>query len=292
MRIDQLHRMLAKGESIANHLIDIKKLDIHFQFFCQHTSLDQALMQSIGMYRYEQQTKRDIVNSCMYPAVVMGISIICFLIMVMFVLPMMLDLLASMNMKLDLTLLMIVRFVSVVLIIAILVGLILGALVGWHMSPTRQLAFYHWLNTLVSEHILKFFHSYLWAGYWLEFQKRSCSTMDALAYMQKMEYRPLMKHSAKYIDEQLKLGVDLVPALKQSQMFSESLSFHFDVGIKCQQLEDFLSSYVEESKKKMSKLTRRLMYSMQMGSYLFVGMIVALMSQILLAPMDLIAMLE
>lgn len=284
-----LRQQLSEGIPLGEHLIDIVKLRIHFQFFLQYCEVASALRQSIAIYEYEKTLKEQFFQAIGYPLFIFVLSMSCLSIMVLYVLPMMIQLMEAMALQAHRTLQVVSACLSAFLGNGLILTITAACLSGYYASGNRGYQFFFWCNRKFDEHPLKFFHSLVFAGYWLACKGQS--TMDAIRFLRCMTHRQLTMECAMRIDQALLAGMDLPAAIRSCDMLSNSLCICFEIGSRTQRLEDYLLSFITKTKQQIDRYQKRLIRVMQVISYGSVGIIVLIMSQVLFAPLDLLSQL-
>ncbi len=288
-RIAALRSELSSGSPLGDHLIDIPNLNLHFQFFLQYCEVAQALHQSIAMYEYEKTLKDQFWQAIAYPLFIFAVSMSCIAVMVGYVLPMMIQLMEAMG----LTGHVLLRNASAGLLLflgaAVVLVILASCLWIYCFTKEKQLACFMWCNRYAPEHPFKFFHSMIFAGYWLACKGQS--TLDAISFLKQMRHRPLSMECALRIDEALLSGVSLPDAIRESQMLSSNLCLCFEIGSRTQQLEDYLHAFITRSKQQLERYQKRFVRIMQIVAYGSVAVIVLIITQVLFAPLDLLAQL-
>ncbi len=288
--ISEFRRRLEEGQAIENVILAEQKGRFydHLRFFIQVASLEHAIDSALHFYVFEKELKSKWIKRSAYPLFIFVSAFILLFIFSSYLIPMMLESFQQND-----------RFLFFVWITRILRLLCIGTVffcifalsLIWYLYRHKQDMIYLILHSEKLTGLASPFVSFLFAGYLLELMKQGVPTYTALHYLENVSKETIFSVLQKRIMQQLSQGVELLHAIEQENLIHDACKRTFRIGITTNSLPTMLEVYLKQQEFDWEKRLKKSAFFIQCISYLFVGIVVLLVYQIMLIPLSMLEQL-
>lgn len=289
--IKKIIEELVKGTDIKDLLLLKNGLHMHFCFFIQQLSLPEAIIQSIGLYQFEKSILKELLEKLAYPLLIIFISTLCLGFCTFSVIPSLISVLKSSNIDIPIMFVLSINTVSYLLILTLALALFVLIVFVYLYISNQYLVLFKFFKRIGILKLYQFVFSYYFVGYFSELLKYDTSTKRQLSLLSKMSYKSIISITAIKLDNYLNNGDSLEKAILKIEYFSEDLNKLIDIGIKTGSLQEYLVKYLKQADMKINNFTKNILWGFKICSYLLVGMVVVLMSQLLFSPLEMLSII-
>lgn len=277
--------LLEQGKSIEQILCENKHgaFYTHLYFFLSITSLPNAIVSALDMEAFEKNMIKKLTKQISYPLFILVFSFVILYLFTSMVLP---QLIMSFDLQDENQTLMftvvLLKWIIQLCFFTMLMTLII-VLAAKNNERLRMKIYAHtpWL------HLPKDLTSYRMAGYFIPLIQHDISTKDAFSFLSKRKKCDLITHCATEIKNQLEQGMDLLDALKQNVWINTAFYDTWRIGIHTKDMKEALVSMMRRQEDTWTCQIKYLTIGIQVFAYGFVGVMVLIMYQIMLIPLQL-----
>ncbi len=249
----------------------------------------ESLQLTIEIVLKEKQQKEKLRKQLIYPC---GLFIgMCIGIFVFdrTVLPNMLSLLDMFRVSDNMTVLF-SQMIEVVSMSVFLISLCCSILIYFGTRDANICRSYQLISRFFPESILIQYGSLEFARFFLECTRKKIPTRQCLAIMKEMYHRPLVSMLAQSLDQLFQQGTTLTEAIGKIQIENSLVKF-MRLAIYSSETEKILIGYLEMSSQRTEKQIENFTKTIQMMTYLSIGVVVIFVYHILLMPMSMLQQL-
>ena len=288
--ITEYRKRLEEGQAIENVILAEQKGRFyeHLQFFIQIGSLEHAIDSALHFYVFEKELKSKWIKRSAYPLFIFVSAFILLFIFTNYLIPMMLE---SFQQNDRFLFFMWVTGIFRVLCIGGVFLCILVLFLIWYLYRHKQDMIYLVLHSVRLTRLASLFVSFLFAGYLLELMKQGIPTYTALHYLENVSKGTLFSVLQKRIMLQLSQGIELLHAIEKEKLIHDACKRTFRIGITTNSLQTMLEVYLKQQEFDWERRLKKSAFFIQCVSYLFVGVIVLLVYQIMLIPLSMLEQL-
>lgn len=256
----------------------------HFCFFYRMATLPDAMQQALHMAEFEDSLRKRFLKQATYPMLILCMAFMMLQLFTRAILPQMLD---SFAINADFTwtkiLMFVLQFIATCFFILVILMAIALLYLYFH-EPLRTYCMEHFASHIVP---LRQYCSYMFAGYLKELENSGMNTMDALAFLQEVPIK-WMQHLAQRMHQHLLDGSSFLEALKGEEMVTEQLYRCLHMRMLTQDNEHALRIYLTQQELYWERFIKKSGYLMQGIAYGFVAVLVILVFQVLLLPLQML----
>ncbi len=284
----ELKNKISTGESIQETMEQIldKRITGRFTFFTQFLSLEKSLKCALSLISLETSIQTEMIKKCIYPLLMLFLTILLSLSFNFFFFPIMIDLLESFKSESG-HLMMIAACLKIMSVGLILIMIFFGFLIAFFLQKSKVGSAYEFLCKHFKIPFLRRLFSYYYVRYFLELLCIGCSTQKSIQLMKNTKDHPIVNLYSYRINELLLMGKSIKEAF-QLDGFDPILSQFVAVGAYSSKMEDMLENYCALTKKEIEKKVKKITGLLQCTMYSFIGIILIFIYQILLSPMNII----
>ncbi len=259
-----------------------KKYVLYFRFFVQVTSVANALLNAIEIVDNIQQLKQMFIKQSMYPLLIFLFSFITLVLFSNYVIP---QLLRSFNELEPGFIIYVVYFIQWLCIggIGLFFVFIICCMVLAHKMNDDEQLYKKWFSKLS---VLKEFHSYYFSMFYNVLSLKGMSSMDSLMCMEEVFRKSIIVHLIREIRYELHKGNEFISIIEGSNLLSITCKQYFMLGMLNQSLTSDLKNYLEMQKDIWIKQIKTISIIIQGVSYMFVGILMICVYQIMLLPLE------
>lgn len=286
-RFIQIVNEMEKGKTFEDIIFKEAHGDFyeHCRFFLSISPLPQAIKSAISLLEFKAQLKAKWIKETAYPLFVLAFSFATLFVFSSYILPTMVNSFTQMNENQTLFLsIQLLKYLAYLLLggIAIITLLVLCFFL---IEPFQCISYDKILYKFA---LSKEIFSYFIATYIVELIERGCSTKEMMNCLTRMHQIPYMRMILLRLVAQLEAGEDLAKMIQTNKYFQRQFQFFFAIGIYTQNLSMALSDYREFQEKTWIKKMKALSVFIQVIAYSFIGIMIVLIYQIMLLPLDLL----
>lgn len=284
--IDELLQKLDEGmliERIIESYIP-SNLNGYLSPLIKNLPFSIAIDISLSFYDRVKQNEKQIMNSLAYPCILLFVSLTALYLFDLYGIDSIFMMLKSFNSNIALFSSLRILFRAVVYVFYY--GILILALFALYFSRPKRIVFLylqlskHFPNSLVNISYCEQFVSLL-----LICSQRGYKTKQALELLKSMKSKPVISFLAFHLDESLLNGETLRDASKQIY-YDNSLSRFIKIATYSNDFNNVLAGYVNLAKEKIQKKIKKYTISIQLVTYIFIGLIIVFIYQILFLPLQ------
>lgn len=256
----------------------------HFSFFFQITSLPEAILSALSLEKFQKSIKEKLWKECSYPMLLFLFSCMTLYLFSSFIIP---SLMQSFEIKEQQPFLL-----YGVQILQLLVNLLLGSisvcLVLVILAKRRSSIKFFLLHWLRRTKLPQTYCSYTLAGYYRELILHGISTRHAFLFLQELSVQTLLGVCVKEIQAQLEEGKELSLILQNNEWIDARFVQSWNIGVHTQHMADSLLQYMKRQETMWQESIKHFSRCLQAGAYSFVALMMVLVYQIMLVPLQLL----
>lgn len=257
----------------------------HLGFFIEVTTLPDAIISTIEMMKWENELFKKFRKQSMYPSFIFVFSFISIYLFSQFIIP---QLISSFQTDVeDQTLFTIVNLLKngCFLLFSILL-IILFVLVIQHYNTTLHRYLYNKLSYQFG--FCRQSISYYLSGYFIQLQKKGMSSKQSLQYMMRLQKKSYLSYTVEQLYAHLQEGEELLLFLENNRYLDRQFKNYFMIGSHNSDLVSALQSYMNIQMIRWEKQLKFLTNIIQSFAYIFVGILVVCVYQIMLIPLQML----
>ncbi len=144
------------------------------------------------------------------------------------------------------------------------------------------------LSNSEATRITSLFTSFLFAGYLLELIHQGVPTYTALQFLENVSEETIFSVLQRRIMHRLEQGTDMLSAIEQESLIHDTCKQSFRIGISTNSLQSMLAVYLKQQELEWGRRLKKSALGIQCVSYIFVGIVVLLVYQIMLIPLSML----
>lgn len=294
--LDCLHILQIENHDVKQALeqgVDIKqiltkgnygKFYEHLSFFLNVQTVSQAIQGALEMERFEKGILQKLIKSSIYPTCILLFSYILLFFFTQMILPQMMMSFSSLHSSFLLLGVQWLHRLCIVVFSLICIGLMFYMLLHFHHSLRLQI--YKNIHTKLLLH--KDHASFLFAGYLLELQKHGISTKESIYFLKEVKKASFFSLMIDDILLQLENGRDFIETLNKSEYLNHRFQTMIPLGIYSSQIEKTLKLFLTQQQYSWECLRKRISLTIQIIAYVFVGILVVIVYQMMLIPLSML----
>lgn len=282
-----LQRYLEEGMDIKDILLQNHKGNFyrHLRFFLSLSSIAEAIDCALHMDAFEKNIRKKLIQQTSYPILLFIFSFATLYVFSGYVIP---QLMQSFDMEHEHPFLVqgvqALRILIYVLGGAVCICLLLMLL--WKKYPSYALFHLPYICKLTS--LPSQICSYTLSGYLHVLMHRGISTKDAFVFLNQLPSNTLIHRCVRALQQGLMEGEDILTLLQKQPLIHSSFVQCWRIGMHAQNMEKALSDAMQRQEEMWLRLIKRLSITIQAVAYSFVALMVLLVYQIMLVPLQLL----
>lgn len=281
-----LTQSLEQGKNVLELLTQGQRgaFPIHLSFFFRITSLADAILSALALEKFQKGVKASLWKQCSYPLVLFIFSFLTLYLFSSFIIPTMMQSfdMAETNGLLRIGVLVLQGFASVVLLF------VLGCMGLFVLAKTKTSIKFSLLQFLQRTSLPQAYCSYHLAGYYRELIQHGISTRHAFLFLHELHAATLLGDCTRKIQEELESGIEITLCLQHNEWISKRFLQSWNIGVHTQAMPDALMQFMERQEEEWKEKIRLFSQILQACAYLFVALMVVLVYQIMLIPLQLL----
>lgn len=254
----------------------------HLHFFLNIASVSDAISYSLQMKEFEGQFIKKLYKKLAYPLFILLFAFGTLFFFTSLILPQMMINFTVENQTLIIMIHFMEIFIYFVLSTAILIFLLL--IFMFYHNKFR----YFFLRKVHSISILKQYTSYQLSGYLIVLSKKGIATIHTLLFLEQLNGNYLLKQCVNVIHNKLKQGYSFEDCILENTYLCDLFKQNFKVGKQIDHVEQLYSIYMNQQEQKWDLSLKRITSFIQLFAYVFVGIMVIVVYQIMLIPLSML----
>ena len=287
---EDIRKKLDQGEMIENMIKDHlpRQLKTYVISLLSTLSLAAALSLSLKFEQRSSQGKKELINSLAYPLILLFITMTSLYLFDLYGIDSIFSLIRSFEADIELfgSLRMVFRIMINVFYYLILLLFVVAL---FFFRPANVIMLYIFVSKYLPNSLLNIHYSQEFMALFLICSQAGYKTKQSLEILKAMTSKPVISFLAFHLDESLLEGESLKDATKKNY-YDSSLSRFIKIANYTNEFSEVIGSYVELSRDKIKRRIKRYTSTLQMMTYVFIGLIIIFIYQILFMPMQAISM--
>lgn len=284
--LDSISSKLNEGLLIEDIIKDYlpKNIEKYITPLLKNLPFSVALDISLSFYERQKENEKYIISNIGYPCVLLFVSLTALYLFDIFGVDTIFSIIKSFGTNLDL--INSIRNVIRIFIYIFYYGILFITLLIFIYSRPKKIAF---LYLLISKYfpnsLIHVYYSEQFVSLLLICVDRGYKTKTSLEMLMNMKNKPIISFMAYHLDEMLLEGKTLNEASRQTY-FDINLSKFIKIGSFSNDFKAMLENYLELAKDKIKMKTKKYTLTIQMCTYISIGLIIIFVYQILFLPMQ------
>ena len=288
--MDLLGNMEA-GNDVGKYLSAYLPMDYRFCFgvFIHYMSLSTALKASRTIVRQKETERNEMVGKLVYP-ILLGIGMcIGLLVFNLVVFPSMLRMADGFDVDLHLYIVLqqIISFLDVCIMVASVICTVVCVIC---LHRTNIVSTYRFLIDRFPENLLVQQASRDFAFFFVSCLENGMATRDTMHILMDLKGYPLVSHIALQLDWLMEKGEGMMEAMKIAGV-EEALLRFFSTAVQSSSCRQMMHGYLQMSEIRTKRRIQRFALSVQLVSYIAVGVVIVVVYQVLMLPMQMLGTL-
>ena len=258
----------------------------YFNNFIRYLPVLESMRISVELATHEENMKQKMMKDMVYPVVMLFVMFIGMYLFNGFVFPQMMTLMTSfeINVSSYYFLRSLIQLLSWLVTILFVVGMLLWVV---FQEPNRKCWLYRVLVKYVPDSLMVQKASAEFARYFLECVRVRISTKQTIKILLDMKEKPLVRLIAQELNDALSKGESFEVTL-HTPFVEHALQQFFQIALHGSNCEKMLEGYLVMNQQRHIKQVRIFTRSVQLSCYGAIGLILLVVYQILMLPMQML----
>ena len=258
----------------------------YFNNFIRYLPVLESMRISVELASHEEKMKQKMMRDMVYPVVMLFVMFIGMYLFNGFVFPQMMTLMTSfeINVTSYYFLRSFIQLLSWLVTILLVVGIFLWVV---FQEPNRKCWLYRVLVKYVPDSLMVQKASAEFARYFLECVRVRISTKQTMKILLDIKEKPLVRLIAQELNDALSKGESFEETL-HTPYVEHSLQQFFQIALHGSNCEKMLEGYLVMNQQRHTKQVRIFTRSVQLSCYGTIGLILLVIYQILMLPMQML----
>ena len=258
----------------------------YFNNFIRYLPVLESMRISVELATHEEKMKQKMMKDMVYPVVMLFVMFIGMYLFNGFVFPQMMTLMTSfeINVSSYYFLRSLIQLLSWLVTILFVVGMLLWVV---FQEPNRKCWLYRVLVKYVPDSLMVQKASAEFARYFLECVRVRISTKQTMKILLDMKEKPLVRLIAQELNDALSKGESFEVTL-HTPFVEHALQQFFQIALHGSNCEKMLEGYLVMNQQRHIKQVRIFTRSVQLSCYGAIGLILLVIYQILMLPMQML----
>ena len=287
-RITHVLEKLEQGQTFkeAFSMLLPKGYRRYFNNFIRYLPVLESMRISVELATHEEKMKQKMMKDMVYPVVMVFVMFIGMYLFNGFVFPQMMTLMTSfeINVSSYYFLRSLIQLLSWLVTILFVVGMLLWVV---FQEPNRKCWLYRVLVKYVPDSLMVQKASAEFARYFLECVRVRISTKQTMKILLDMKEKPLVRLIAQELNDALSKGESFEVTL-HTPFVEHALQQFFQIALHGSNCEKMLEGYLVMNQQRHIKQVRIFTRSVQLSCYGVIGLILLVVYQILMLPMQML----
>lgn len=258
----------------------------YFNNFIRYLPVLESMRISVELASHEEKMKQKMMKDMVYPVVMLFVMFIGMYLFNGFVFPQMMTLMTSfeINVTSYYFLRSFIQLLSWLVTILLVVGIFLWVV---FQEPNRKCWLYRVLVKYVPDSLMVQKASAEFARYFLECVRVRISTIQTMKILLDIKEKPLVRLIAQELNDALSKGESFEETL-HTPYVEHALQQFFQIALHGSNCEKMLEGYLVMNQQRHTKQVRIFTRSVQLSCYGTIGLILLVIYQILMLPMQML----
>ena len=258
----------------------------YFNNFIRYLPVLESMRISVELASHEEKMKQKMMKDMVYPVVMLFVMFIGMYLFNGFVFPQIMTLMTSfeINVSSYYFLRSLIQLLSWLVTILFVVGMLLWVV---FQEPNRKCWLYRVLVKYVPDSLMVQKASAEFARYFLECVRVRISTIQTMKILLDIKEKPLVRLIAKELNDSLSKGESFEETL-HTPFVEHALQQFFQIALHGSNCEKMLEGYLVMNQQRHIKQVRIFTRSVQLSCYGTIGLILLVIYQILMLPMQML----
>ena len=258
----------------------------YFNNFIRYLPVLESMRISVELATHEEKMKQKMMKDMVYPVVMLFVMFIGMYLFNGFVFPQMMTLMTSFEINVSSYYFLrgLIQLLSWLVTILFVVGMLLWVL---FQEPNRKCWLYRVLVKYVPDSLMVQKASAEFARYFLECVRVRISTKQTMKILLDMKEKPLVRLIAQELNDALSKGESFEVTL-HTPFVEHALQQFFQIALHGSNCEKMLEGYLVMNQQRHIKQVRIFTRSVQLSCYGAIGLILLVVYQILMLPMQML----
>lgn len=281
-----LLKRLEHNESLQTIILHNTKGKFHnyLSFFINLHTLHDAIYSSIHMVAFEKQLKHELYKKTIYPLFIFVVSFFTIYLFSNYVIPQLLSSFDNTQNQLLYDVLAFIKNGSILLMMLFLILLVSL----FAVNKVDILANLFYLYIVPHSNLYKDFISYYLCGYLKTLHERGLSSRQSIQFLCELKGNRYLVWTINKMNRSLTSGEDMLVVMQTSKYLSKRFKTNFMIASHNGEFEKTLASYMTLQKERWFYLIKKISILVQCISYIFIGILVICVYQIMLIPLQMI----
>lgn len=288
---EEIKHSLDQGMMIENIIPDYLpgKLKPFLLSLLTTLSFEESLKLSLDFYEKQEESRKSLLDSIAYPLIIFFIAITSLYLFDLYGIDSIFSLIASFDAQIELysQIRVVFRICINVIYYSVLIIFLLTII---YTDQKRIVYLYIFVSRYFPNSIFNIYYSDEFMSLFLICVNAGYKTREALQILKSMKSKPVISFLAFHLDESLMEGETLKEATRK-KYYDSSLSRFIKIANYTSDFSGVITSYTLLAKEKIRNRMKRYSRTIQFVTYLFIGLIVVFIYQILFMPMNAISSL-
>ena len=284
-QITTIKSMLAKGKSINDVFEAINDgFTSRMSFLLKAMPFVNALKVSIKMKEFELETVNKLQQVLLYPSFVIVFSLVVLLSFTHFIVPNILEMFADMDMQ-TIFLAVGIKVVNFAVYLAVLAAILLFFyyLAFVRKGGTNKL--WSFAKLLHFDNLLSQYTSYMFSQYLIVLMENGLSFKQSMQLLVNHSHNELVSNAANKVDQMFLKGNSLERVIDIEGM-DEYFCLLCQIGYETGNVRESFMEYGVRAELRLKELLKKISFWIQTISYLGIGIVVIVVYQIMLLPLN------
>ena len=258
----------------------------YFNNFIRYLPVLESMRISVELATHEEKMKQKMMKDMVYPVVMLFVMFIGMYLFNGFVFPQMMTLMTSFEINVSSYYFLrgLIQLLSWLVTILFVVGMLLWVV---FQEPNRKCWLYRVLVKYVPDSLMVQKASAEFARYFLECVRVRISTKQTMKILLDMKEKPLVRLIAQELNDALSKGESFEVTL-HTPFVEHALQQFFQIALHGSNCEKMLEGYLVMNQQRHIKQVRIFTRSVQLSCYGAIGLILLVVYQILMLPMQML----
>ena len=283
---NEITSKLDEGILIEKVIVDYlpKQIKDYMIPLLKNMTFISALELSLDFYFEHKNSENKLISKIAYPCILLFISISALYLFDLYGMDMIINLVKTFNN--NVASFTIARTVFRIIIKALYYSVLIITLIAiYYMQDKRIVFLYLFINKHFPNSLINIYYSNEFISLLSICINKGYKTKHSLEILKNMKLKPVVCFLAYHLDEAMLEGDTLKQAIEKDY-YDLSISRFIKIANYTNDFTNMLKNYLDLSKEKIEKTMKRLASTIQLVTYLFIGIIVIFIYRILLMPMQ------
>ena len=285
----QIDERLKHGELIEDFFVEYLEARYvdYFATFIKFESFVVSLGLAIEIVQDDLKQKKLYLKNLTYPLLILVVTVLGIYLFNIFVFPNMIEVMSAFS-NVDNGLLYGQRILNLIINIILMILIIILITFLYFKQEKNQVKGFTFFQRLFKQSFIHDFVTNDFVRFFYHCQKKGLSTLQSMKILCNIPHKPLVSYVARNIDERLVNGEMMENAIDLA-FLDHTLYKFMIIAINTAKIEEMLLGYMEINALKVEKKCKKLSRSLQIISYLMLGIMLVFVYQILLMPLGIIS---